>query len=227
MSYRLVGVKRKRVAPSKNALSLIRPYPRPRTQNLSYRQNVMPPTARGTIEAKWVDFADTIPINTANQVFILMNGIAQGDTENQRTGNKVNLRAVYLKYWLDFNDQSSSLGASYRVILVYDRQCNQALPIPSGPYLTGTDITSMNNLDYKGRFYTLYDKTHDMNPNAFTSITDEKYINLATTMQFVGGTGVIGSISQGAIYLLVLGTDHTSSNPTNFKYQCRTKFTDP
>lgn len=155
-----------------------------------------------------------------------MNGIAQGDTENQRTGNKVNLRSVYLKYLLSFNDQSSFLGSSYRIMLVYDRQCNGGLPTP-GPYLTGTDITSMNNLDFKGRFYTLYDKTHDMNPNSFTSIADEKYINLATTMQFNAGTGVIGSISQGSIYLLVLGTDHTSSYPTQFKYQCRTKFTDP
>lgn len=229
-SIKVTGLKRARSLSQSQLDSQVRKF---RKTN-KYRRDVLPLVRKGRVETKFFDSSATFNVTTANQIFRLINGIADGDGDSDRTGNQINLKNVYLRYRVhaDFPAQSAATDPpksdTCRVMLVYDRQTNQALPSPNS-YLTADNAsTSMNNMEARGRYFTLYDQMHNLSERGVLSETVTKVIPLNTTTQFTGTNGAIANITNGALYLLILCESH-SNNPawSTVTYKARIRYTDP
>lgn len=153
-----------------------RPTNKPRTKvdkKLSRRISRL----ENSIETKYIDSTVSEPMDVAGASYAVISGMGQGDDYNQRIGNKITSKRLYLQYRL-FVPASDS-PALIRFILYWDNQFN------SGNFsqlFTGTSPTpeilssallddrsgmiSVNapyNINTKQRYKILYDTTHTMN----------------------------------------------------------------
>ncbi len=94
--------------------------------------------------------------------------IGQGITESTRIGRKAVIHSIGARFKLQlktFAGISAGEPETVRIMIVQDTQCNGAAPAVStdAGVLETALFQSFNNLSNKGRFKTLYDKTHTMN----------------------------------------------------------------
>lgn len=118
------------------------------------------------MEIKYVDNAatdDNFQL-VGGSPFILLNGIVQGAGNNQRIGNKVSLKALRIKGQII--NLATAVQTYARVLIVYDKQPNGALPTyasvmqtrDSAGAATNTAFSDPN-FDNKERFTILRDTT--------------------------------------------------------------------
>lgn len=185
----------------------------------------------GFLERKFVDVAQAqYNCDTTGSV-TLLNGAAQGDDYNNRIGRKTTNVAVQLRGILQPVDASVEFNLS-RVMIVYDKQANGAAPAVTD-ILTAATATAHANLNNRTRFKILCDKqyatgSYDTTTGYAASITCKnvnlyKKINLPTIWSGTGATA--GSIVNGAIYLVTIGTNAAGTGAT-LKTTTRIRFID-
>lgn len=156
--------------------------------------------------------------------------IAQGTTVNQRVGKK----AMYKSILMRGNLVAGTTGtiADGTVMLIYDKRPTGALPTIT-TVLTAVTSTAFMNDDNTARFQVIRRWDHNLIGNSTTPTTGCEAINMDHYIPFrqpitfeSAGTGAIGDIDSGAIYVLTVGNVAAGTTAPILTVNFRTRFTE-
>ena len=185
-------------------------------------------------ETGFVDLATAAyNMNTTGSI-VLIPTIAQGASVNQRVGKKIKLKSLACRGWI-YNDTAASAN-DVAFLIVYDRRPTGSLPAITD-ILVAANSAAFNNDANSGRFQIM--KRDDFVllgvPAIGSTMTDcsavsaDFYLNLRNlpcTFK-AAGTGAIGDIEEGALYLVTVGNNTGGSNNGAFgSLAFRTRFID-
>lgn len=179
-------------------------------------------------ELKNVDVTAVIPaFGVATGVLTHLNPLLQGTSATTRLGRRVTMKSLYIRGYLTMA-ATSTLAASYRVLVVYDKQANAAPPT-AAQILESDFFYGLNNLGNSRRFETLCDHVTECigtgGPNG-TNFTIFKKMNHAVEFNATNG-GTIADIQTGSVYALIYmsAPGIGVATPAN-AIQCRIRFSD-
>lgn len=183
-----------------------------------------------------VNYGTAITLDDDSTSVTLLNGIASGVESYNRVGARIDPYSVYLNFQATNDSTTAGAWQWLRVALIWDRQPTGTLPTYSEIFknVNAAGTTSVvglvgRNGETTDRFYTIANKELYLTPKdansggrwmQFGSI----YKSLkGLKQQFKGTSAAIGSISTGALYLvLAAGTDATNTvsvwTDTRFRY---------
>jgi len=184
-------------------------------------------------ETGFVDLASAnYNLNTTGSI-VLIPTIAQGASVNQRVGKKIKLKSLACRGMV-YND-TAALYNDCCILIVYDRRPTGSLPAITD-ILVAANSSAFNNDANSGRFQIM--KREDFmligneNVGAFTDSQAESadfYLslrNLPCTFK-AAGTGAIGDIEEGALYLVTVGSTSGAGNTGASAFlSFRTRFID-
>jgi len=208
--------------------------------------------SRHSAEVKLVDTVNGSPtitsvINTTGTI-TAMNLIQSGSGFNNRVGRRIEMKSVHL---VGILKQTGTVNVSNdygRVVVVYDRQPNGALPAITTILLqydqsstTSTTAFSGLNPDQRERFMIVADE-HIALPSVVAasgltggvdglSVTFNinrfiKLRNLTTHFQHDSNPAVIGDVATGALYVFTLGAFASGSEGWNASLSWRLRYVD-
>lgn len=160
-----------------------------------------------------VDLNDAA-ISQAGTITNSINLIAQGVTESERIGRKCTLKKIGWKFDIQLLAATTpTANEVVRVIMYVDKQTNGAAATALN-LLQTDDFQSFNNLENKGRFRTLMDRTYAFNPSisgdgttidtSTLTICDSFYKNVNLPIEFSGATGAITEVRSNNVGVLIL-----------------------
>lgn len=142
---------------------------------------------------------------------IKLTDIAQGSTTNTRDGAQLKVVGIDFNYSLTIH--ASALTTRVRVMLVIDKQTNQAIYV-STDLLRNIAVFQGDicprNLDNMKRFTVLYDKTHLLSAGSTGQVVVRKYIRKEVLIRYDAAGASIADITQNSLSML-----HLSSETTN------------
>lgn len=156
-------------------------------------------------ELKNVDFVDLTALGTASTgVSVgLINGIATGPNTDERIGRRVTMKSLWVRW--NFTMQSTSVGSSpFRILIVYDKQCNGGSQPTVTTVLATNDINGMKNLSNEKRFVTLMDEyISPIGTGGPQSVIGQRYLKLNHEIEFSGTGNTSASIATGAVWVYI------------------------
>ena len=178
---------------------------------------------------EWKYFDGTtaaINMSTTGSIFCI-NGLAPGTAANQRIGMRVTLRSLEFRYRIVAT--GTALASINRVIVLFDKQANGALPAPTdilNPYATW----GMRNLENRKRFKIIWDKTRFSAPVGGdpSRVMVHAYIKFRRGVIVEFNNGVSGSIADivsNSLIMLTFG-DNAATPPQIDRLQTRIRYTD-
>lgn len=190
---------------------------------------------QGREEVMVIDRQITANPSTAAQLVDFLCPITQGDSYNQRDHNKVFATSVKFRYIVQ-NDVSDPADhtQSIRVMLLWDRNPNGALPSISGTLQSVLDNRTITaptlmpyNKDMYARFKIIYDKVTVITPfvtgqQAFHYKRKKRLLGRQIT--FADANGVIGSIDSNN--LVIIAVSDSAAFPPQLVWSSRMYFKD-
>lgn len=200
--------------------------PRPKKQNLrklvrnEINRNLAP-------ETKIAEISPTSQtISSTAAVVASLYHIAQGDGQEQRTGNRLLAKAVKMRWSLH---RDTSLASLARVILVRDNQ-QVADSTPSATTFFGAGITNpviafKDLANRRGRFDVLMDRTYEIGPagSGKENHFDSLYLPVNHRVGFNGPLNT--DIQKGGVYLIAC-TNSADVNKVAMAFSTEVNFTD-
>jgi len=152
------------------------------------------------IEKKNID--DTAPkITTAATTWTInvLNDVGQGTTATTRIGRKILMKSLLLQGWV-------SSTAPIRILIIYDRQPNGALPAATD-VLTSNTLMAAMNLDNRDRFICLADifpgdDSENLTGNFPTGFGWKRFIKMNLETIYGGVAGTIADINTGSLLIM-------------------------
>lgn len=193
------------------------------------RMNAMPLQRSSVTEKGYVDTPATLTVDTTGDIQLLAT-IAQGAAVTQRIGKKVMIRSIQLRGYAHAGTAGTyNTGA---IILVYDRRPTGALPAVTDILVTA-NATAMNNDTNSGRFQILRRKdfliigntTDYDNDKCVVQLDDFVTVNRKSVFK-AAGTGAIGDIEEGAMYIVTVGIRGAGTTASTAVMNYRTRFTE-
>jgi len=184
-------------------------------------------------ELKYIDVASAAYVTDTTGTLTLLNGIAEGDDNTQRSGRQATMKSVALAGF--FQISTTGTPQKVRVLLVWDNAANGAAPTIAG-ILSASTANSFHNVDNQSRFTILWDHTAVLGVwslVATQSVMDQviKDVNVVVPLnavtQFVGTGATIASIGNGSLYLATIGTNAAGTTASSFIGAARVRFLDP
>ncbi len=158
-------------------------------------------------------------------IFQLTN-IPQGDTTISRDGSNVKIISIYIKI-LMILDASATTGSSFRVILVHDKQTNQAIYTTAellSTVVNGSSLVSPLNLDNQFRFRILHDKCYTLSDGGSKHKFVKIFKKVNTRLRFDASTPSIADLRSSSYSLVLIGNETT--NEPNVRFEARLRFVD-
>lgn len=199
------------------------PYKKPRYE----RKDILSRTAYssrmlGTSnELKMVDTSniDGLLASLALTNGVLLNPIGAGDDINQRDGRRVLLHSIQLRGFV-YASGNPSQPVVGRLVVVYDRQSNAALP-SSATFFNNTAVfSSLNNVNNQGRFLTIFDEMISLDSSTLGGggrhvqhFNLFKYLKNIPT-RFQGNENNIGSIESGSLVGYFFASSNSAASMT-------------
>lgn len=156
--------------------------------------------------------------------------VAQGTSVNQRIGKK--LRWKSLQFRGEVQNNGSATITDNAVLIVYDRRPTGSLPAITD-ILDTANSQSFNNDANSGRFQVLKRMDFHLignttNLTSRTNASADFYLDLKGLPCEYGsaGTGAIGDISRGALYLVTVGNMAAGATAAVVNGGFRTRFVD-
>lgn len=202
-------------------------------------------------EVKSVDLNDagsapyTTAINSTAAV-ILLNGMVPGSNLQNRLGRKIAMKSVRLLGNIIWNGNGAVNYDFFRLMIVYDRQPNGALPAlsdilqtvdPAGN--TSSTVWDHVNLSNRDRFQILRNRMYSVNSHGGSStfvagaITDgrwqvDEFVRLKDleTHFNTGVAGTVADMTTGALLLVLVGATAAANNQADLNWTSRVRFTD-
>lgn len=161
-------------------------------------------------ESNYVDLAAASYNYDSTGSIVLLNTVAQGASVNQRIGKK--FRMTSLQYRGRSINNSAATATDNALLIVYDKRPTGALPAITD-ILVSVSSKAMNNDVNSGRFKILKREDFVMvgdqgasNLLESSSRTSDFYMKLNhLVVNKAAGTGAIGDIEEGALYLVTVG----------------------
>ena len=152
----------------------------------------------------------------------LINGVATGTDGTTRIGRKILMKSLQIRYICG----SGYPQSQHRVLIVYDKQANGALPTASTVLDTNSFMSPMN-LSNSDRFVVLVDDISDSTQSSVLNIAGKRYVKCNLEAVFSGVTSGIASIASGSIFIMVANNaDPTVGITSNFYFTTRIRFID-
>ncbi len=155
--------------------------------------------------------------------------IGQGTGDSSRIGNVIVLKKIMMRVCM--NASATSIGGCYRILLLYDKQANRALPTIDDILVGGAPHSSRDFMDLvnRNRFSTLFN-SGIFNIGANTNDNDNRSLEFYCTCQaettFSGSGSTVASIITGNVIVVLVGDGTVATNAAAFDIQFRTRFTD-
>ena len=182
-------------------------------------------------EVKNVDKSGTISIPTATTgtwplaQAVALNTVGVGNTSTTRLGNKVTMKNLLIRGFV-YRPSTDLLGAFYRVIVLYDRSPNGAMPAILDVFNTDSILAPLGKKK-PGRFAIL--KEFEVNLDSVTHFIPFKfYLDLARVNKASYGIDQAGNITdmdKGSLVLWVSGEGLDVAASTLY-YNSRVTYTD-
>lgn len=174
------------------------------------------------VEFKSNRTSGTVTPSTTADVRVLCTP-AQGTDDNNRVGNSIKLKSMFMRASLMENGSATYPTATRNIILI-DRQPNGALPAASDILEDSASYLSPLNDDNGSRFLVIFDKCY------ITNIADgqmrclKKFKKLNFHMKFSATSGAITSVSTNSLVMLTLSNQ--STNTPTFQYDIKFRYID-
>lgn len=196
---------------------------------------------RGTAskETGYVDLAAAnYALDTTGSVTLIAT-IAQGASVNQRVGKKIILKSLQCRGYMQNNATALSNDVAY--LIVYDKRPTGALPAVTDILVTAS-ANSFNNDANSGRFRILKrvdnllignvsqtaPPVSDGNMSDLYAVGEDWFLDLKglPSVFKAAGTGAIGDIEEGALYLVTVGQRAAGTTAAAANLAFRTRFVD-
>ncbi len=154
------------------------------------------------VEVKNFDVQQTNVGVTSTPAIIQLSNIPQGDTTITRDGAQCKVLALELS--LFFTRHVSAFNTSIRILVVCDKQTNQAIYLTTDLMADVTaidNIVSAYNLDNKFRFTILLDKVFNLSEGSNSSRHYKKVIRMSKILRFDGSTPSIADLPSNSFSL--------------------------
>lgn len=192
-------------------------------------------TRGGAKELKVIDTSEAVYQCDTTGSITLISGVATGTDYQARVGRVVDLKSIQVRGFVYPAVNTGTIDNLARVMIVHDRNPNGAALPTIATILDAVLATAFNNLTNRDRYRVLMDKfifvgrrqntaTQAFSSNCGTFINKYKKVNIRSV--FGGTTAAIGSIQEGAIYLVTVG-EAAAGVGSAFQATCRVRFTDP
>lgn len=174
------------------------------------------------VEEKFKDItfscATLFPVATNAGVISLLNAVAQGSGENQRQGKRIYMRDTVLSGVI-MKSATQTGESAIRLVLVYDRQTNGALPA-AVDILAVDNIAGLYNRYNADRFEILYDETFPFGSVESTTICLNELIANGFPCNYFSTTfNNVQDIMEGSLVLLTYSTSNlTTAGPAGNLY---------
>lgn len=183
---------------------------------------------KGYVDLSVADYA----LDTTGSV-TLLNTVAQGAAVTQRVGKKIVMKGLQCR-GNSFNNSTATFN-DVAYMIVYDKRPTGALPTVSD-ILVSVSPTAMNNDANAGRFSILKRFDGLMIGNLATAgektdcvaLSQDWWLDLKSkeVVYKAAGTGAIGDIEQGALYLVTVGANAAGTTAATLRVAFRLRFLD-
>jgi len=175
------------------------------------------------IEKKNID--DTAPKITSGATtwtINVLNDVAQGTTAITRIGRKILMKSLLVQGWVNLSSPTV-----LRILIIYDRQPNGALP-GATDVLTSNTLMAAMNLDNRDRFICLADifpgdDAENLTGNATNGFGWKRFIKMNLETIYGGNAGSIADINTGSLLIMTNCYGGTASSETGLQ---RLRFVD-
>lgn len=198
------------------------------TSRMSARLQRAPGVPR---ESGYVDLAlATYALDTTGSI-VLLATVAQGASVNQRVGKKILWKSLQCRGSI-FN-RTTGVVNDTALMVVYDKRPTGALPTITDILVTANS-NAFNNDANSGRFRILKRMDEVLIGNTTTPATGQEEKDCSFFLDLKGlqgvfkaaGTGAIGDIEEGAIYLVTVGDNAAGTAAASANLAFRTRFID-
>lgn len=187
---------------------------------------------RKPIEVNYIDLASaSYGCNTTGSLTLIAT-IAQGAAQTQRIGRKIRFKSIQVRGFVSSDTTTAFTTASW--FLVYDKRPTGTLPAITD-VLDSASANSLTNTQNVGRFQIIKRKNYSLCGNtgtagqqtAKTAYYVDEFIKFSKASVFkAAGTGAIGDIEQGALYLVTVGSTAAGTSDAIANLTFRTRFWD-
>ncbi len=167
----------------------------------------------------------SVPIVDIVGTIYQLTNIPQGDTTQTRDGNQCKLTAINIKGI--YNIHASATNSFVRIILVLDKQTNQAIYATSDLLLDTTAQDSINSplqLNNRHRFVVLYDKVFLVSNSGTGARKINIYKKLQIPIRFDNSAGAISSLTSNSLSVIFISNE--STNRPNLSFISRIRYVD-
>lgn len=194
--------------------------------------NYQPALKRATPqEVNYVDLGQANYGFNSTGTITLLATIAQGASVNQRIGKRAYYKSLLIRGWIQ--NLSTAVYNDVTILIIYDKRPTGALPLITD-ILTAATPTAFMNDNNTGRFEVIRRIDCMLIGNTASPSTGEEvksideYIRLKKrpiTFESAG-TGAIGDIDSGALYMITLGMTAAGTAAATSTLNCRVRFTE-
>lgn len=200
-----------------------------------------------SIEHKYIDTVSDLTLTNSGGAISLLSAIDDGTDYNERVGNQITAKKVFMQYRLyheSFAVEPGGTPEQVRVILFWDVQFNSNVnftiftgPSPTSLELSGAlldnrggmvTVNAPYNINTSQRFKILYDKVHNMNHGSDlygVVVNVKKMISLhGATIKYSDAS--IGVDSMPSRNLVMVAYDSLSTTAAQYNFTTRFFFTD-
>jgi len=187
-------------------------YSGPRMQDGSYySRNARAYGMRSVVEPGYVDLAYGLYALDTTGGIALLNTIPQGAGTSERVGKRVALKSLQCRGYIGTN--AATIASDVAYMIVYDKRPTGVLPGITD-ILVSINARAFNNDTNSGRFRILKRVDEVLIGSAANQYTccstksADWYLDLKGLPQVfkAAGTGAIGDIEEGALYIVTVGT---------------------
>lgn len=185
----------------------------------------------GRRELKYVDQPDATYVADTTGSVTLLNGLAIGTDNNTREGRQSTVKSVQIKGFASANSAAIT-PQKVRMILVWDNAVNSGSNPTISNVLTVVGANAFPLVDNAQRFTILWDKSMILGLRTATAgeqMVEEidYYRKLDSITQYSGTGATAGSIQNGGLFLLTLGSQAASATlAAAFQLSIRVRFVD-
>jgi len=181
------------------------------------------------LENNFVDLASASYVADTTGTIALIATIAQGAGQQQRVGKKSQYKSIQMRGFVGNN--AAALYNKATVLIIYDRRPQSVLPAMADVLNTPSSLSFPNDSN-TGRFKTLLRRDYDLQgaPSITTGTADsthnvEEYVKCNKPVVFKQfGTGAIGDIEEGALYVVTVGNSAAGTTAAAFTLGFRVRY---
>ncbi len=177
------------------------------------------------VEFKQITVQATAGIVGTSAVHTQLTNLSRGDDDTQRDGNAVRLKSVHIKGFI--KQDPNATQTTVRLVLVHDKQTNQALATFSDIYFDNSAadaVISPRNIDNMKRFVILWDHNISLSVGSNGTKFFNFYKQINIPLRYDGNAGDITDLTQSSLQFIQV-SDEGSDTP-DITFSVRLRFVD-